>query len=63
MDDVKWFTTGLKKSCCLKVLRDYFHSVLYRRLRVPATFLNSPSQLLHFNYFDWPIQTGFSPFD
>ena len=30
---------------------------------VPATFLNSPSQLLLFKYFDWLIQTGFSLFD
>ena len=29
----------------------------------PATFLNSPSQLLLFKYFDWLIQTGFSLFD
>ena len=30
---------------------------------VPATFLNCPSQLLLFKYFDWLIQTGFSLFD
>ena len=29
----------------------------------PATFLNSPSQLLLFKYFDWLIHTGFSLFD
>ena len=30
-----------------------------RRLRVPATFKNSPSQLLLFKHFEWFIQTGF----
>ena len=44
-------------------VRSYFHSLLYRSLRVPATFLKSPSQLLLFKQFDWLIQTGFSLFD
>ena len=50
----------LFKSFCV---RGYFHSLLYRSLRVPATFLKSPSQLLLFKQFDWLIQTGFSLFD
>ena len=60
----KFVHNGIRESCCSKVsVRGYFHSLLYRHLRVPATFENSPSQLLHFKYFDWLLQTGFSLFD
>ena len=57
----KVFHNGIKERCCSKVfVRGYFHFLLYRRLRVPATFLKSPSQLLLFKYFDWLVHTGFS---
>ena len=57
----KVFHNGIRESCCSKVFaRGYFHFLLYRRLRVPATFLKSLSQLLLFKYFDWLIHTGFS---
>ena len=57
----KVFHNGIRERCCSKVfVRGYFHFLLYRRLRVPATFLKSPSQLLLFKYFDWLIHTGFS---
>ena len=55
---------GIWESCRSKVfVRGYFHSLLYKRLRVPATFLNSPSQLLLFKHFEWLILTGFSLFE
>ena len=58
----KVFHNGIRERYCSKVfVRGYFHFLLYRRLRVPATFLKSPPpQLLLFKYFDWLIHTGFS---